>query len=285
MKTTENLTIEQRQALIEENKRQLAVQEAMLKNEEKKLKALEDAKAHFDKTVKVYQAEEKAYRKYYAELKKCSSAVLLEEKETVLQKTPSAYLMQDNGEWATVYFESEKFTQKITKCSLYYRSHLIEVSIHVTEGEGYSRGYNRGYKMRWGERHIAYGARWYTVAQSVIDKIDEKIDSEEREKKAKLEKNNLFETAMEDLRKLYPHASITKDTTGYYTDNSRNNWYSYNIIKIEFPNGSYITMTVSKSRGEESDSPYVLVTQRIYDAELTKLGTQDKIAYLSKQNR
>lgn len=279
MKTTNtNLTIEERQALIEENKKQLAIQEAMLANEEKILKSIQDAEYQLAKEVKQYERKEAAYRKYFAELKKESVAVQLTEKEVTLSYVPKPYLMTESGDYETVPQEDAKVSAKVKELTIQYRGYHISVTEHITEGEGWSRGKNRGFEMQYSKgSHIPYNAKWYRVANTIITRINEEIEAAKRKEEEKELEENLKYRAAKDLKAQFPDATVTTEKSG--TRYGRDSWVTFYVVTVKFENGNYATYRIYKG-SKDSGKPYQLYLQESKDAKMEELK-KDPTAFLS----
>jgi hypothetical protein len=141
-------------------------------------------------------------------------------------------------------FEKKIPYTEITVTHIGVPNKTIEIRKHVTYSSNSWRGteVNNGYKFFYTDRNYK---NHYIKSVVTLDKNFERMDEDIRyEKEQETKKKSALEVGVEEMKAMFPDATVTTERDSDYSSYSKKYTY-YDVIKVELPNGAEFVTRVS----------------------------------------
>ncbi len=225
-------SLKEQQAQLE---KEIANQEKLAQNDQKKLEAIRYAKTSLDNEIQLLEQKNIATHNFIEQFKKINADIQINAVTTKRVKTPIAYVYDKNGK--EIKWEGEPIARSINLTQISYKGYHINIE-RVYTGR-YSR--NLTWKMSL-DYSVTNTMKQYTRVKTVIEKIDNKVAEtiQKNFKAANLKKAKKYATAF--LKATCPKsATIEINDTGRHIGHGRHSyWAPYTEVKITFANGNQI---------------------------------------------
>ena len=245
MKTTENnpsteaITLtpaEIEMIRIKREQEELKAKEAETKKQLEREKSIKEIGIRRESFISNVKTQQNATEQFLAELN--INAVSHKYELTKTERTEQFILWnykieaEDKYEKETYY--NEPLTYEIYGLNVVDRNIKIEVKEYF-KSTGYS-SYSRKQVSQGFRMYFIYENKAIKVVKTIIEKVNDKISSEDRKKVQIQETSTAKELALAELKKRYPEAELTADSK-YTSYGHKNGGYTTDLYKVKFPNG------------------------------------------------
>lgn len=259
---------------IKREQEELKAKEAETKKQLQREKSIKDISIRREKFVASVTAQQNATEQFLAEL---NTNVVSHKYEITKTDRKEEFILWDymadekdeNGYSKRDVYFNETLSYEVFGLNVIGRNIKIEVKEYF-KSTGYS-SYSR--------KHVSQGFRMYfqhenkaiKVAKTIIDKVFDKINTEDRNKVIVADKGTAKEMALVELTNRYSEAEITHDSNWV---SSGQRGYTTDFYKVKFANGLVVKFTYSLEKAvKENEETFVKINY--YGIE--SYGSIDKI--------